>query len=280
MSLNSVLKIQKFWKGSLVRKNILIPSALYQTKIWRQNRDWYQNGKSLECEKYQIKLIEKITKTTLDKTNMRMHLSKNTMINKRVITTQKDMFEITENFDGLIDNKNNSYYFNLKFICDAGGAQNRSLREVYHFIKAQLKYVDSGKNFTTIKTKLPKSNINVSTINKTQYKLTNKSIYFINILDGDTCYHKQGKFNHLLAQYISNTNKYVYIGDMYGFQKWWKKHEYQIMLKEKEIKEIAILSNNVKKINLYYPNKIDETTQYIDYKDEDYKLIYDVNRSR
>ena len=41
-------------------KQILIPQSYYQTKIWRKNRTWYINGKSNECEKYQIKLIEKI----------------------------------------------------------------------------------------------------------------------------------------------------------------------------------------------------------------------------
>lgn len=51
----------------------------------------------------------------------------------------------------------NKIYFNLKFVCDSGGAQTRTLREVYHFIESQMRYL-----------------INSNTDN----------VYFINILDG------------------------------------------------------------------------------------------------
>ncbi len=36
-----------------------------------------------------------------------------------------------KNFDGKIIKNNNIYYFNLKFICDTGGSQTRTLREIY-----------------------------------------------------------------------------------------------------------------------------------------------------
>jgi len=61
----------------------------------------------------------------------------------------------------------------LKFICDNGGAQIRTLREVYHFIKYQLKYL---------------------------IKFNTNNIYFINILDGDICYNNMNKFNFLIKK--------------------------------------------------------------------------------
>ena len=69
-----VIIIQKYIRGFLIRKYILIPHSNYQTKIWRKNRKWYNNGKSNECEIYQIKLIEKIITVKLLKTNIRINL--------------------------------------------------------------------------------------------------------------------------------------------------------------------------------------------------------------
>lgn len=103
-----------------------------------------------------------------------------------------DGFEWTENFDGKITNKNNIWYFNLKFICDTGGAQTRSLREVYHFIRYRLEYL---------------------------FTFNTNNIYFINILDGNTCHHNMSKFLYLLnKQKYSKINKYIFIGDIYDFQ--------------------------------------------------------------
>jgi hypothetical protein len=112
--------------------------------------------------------------------------NKNPMINN-------DGYEWSENFDGLILNNYNKYYFNLKFVCDSGGAQTRTLREVYHFIKYQMIY-------------LIKNSIN--------------NTYFINILDGDTCYNNMNKFNFLInKEKYKQVIKYVFIGSLYDFQK-------------------------------------------------------------
>ena len=71
-NIKQILIIQKYVRGYLTRKHILIPSSFYQTKKWRKNRKWYTNGKSNECEKYQINLIEKIIKLKLMKTDDRI----------------------------------------------------------------------------------------------------------------------------------------------------------------------------------------------------------------
>ena len=104
-----------------------------------------------------------------------------------------DGYEYTENFDGLLIKNNNKYYFNLKFVCDKGGAQTRTLREVHHFIKYQLLYL---------------------------IKYNNSNIYFINILDGDESYRNIDKFNYLLnEEEYKEVKKYVFIGSLYDFQK-------------------------------------------------------------
>ena len=57
--IDKIIIIQKHIRGYIARKKVSI-SSYYQTKNWRKNRDWYKNGKSNECEKYQILLINKI----------------------------------------------------------------------------------------------------------------------------------------------------------------------------------------------------------------------------
>ena len=116
-----------------------IVSSKTQTKQWRIQQNWYKNGKSNECELYQKRIIEEITDCNI---------------------------EYTENFDGYVEINNKKIYLNLKFICGFGGSQTRSLRETYHFIKAQYK-VFENKNH----------------------------IYVANILDGDECYKRKNYLN-------------------------------------------------------------------------------------
>lgn len=116
----------------------------------------------------------------------------NDRINKRTPYVYNDGFEWSENFDGKIIKNNNTYYFNLKFVCDSGGAQTRILREVYHFIKYQMKYL-------------------------LKYKSAN--IYFINILDGNTSYNNIDKYKYLYDKpKYKNIIKYIFIGDLYSFR--------------------------------------------------------------
>lgn len=188
-----IIIIQKYIRGYLVRKQILIPSSYYQTKKWRQNRKWYKNGKSNECEKYQIELIQKIICANIDKTYDRINIETNKIINNRNPMTKNDGYEWTENFDGKVIKNNNTYYFNLKFVCDNGGAQTRTLREVYHFVKYQLEYL---------------------------IKFNTSNIFFINILDGDTSYNNMKKFNYLLnKEQHTHILKYIFVGCLYDFQK-------------------------------------------------------------
>ena len=198
--ISQIITIQKYVRAFLKRKCILIPQSYYQTKAWRKARSWYKGGKSNECEKYQIALIEKITKTTLNKTQDRINMETYEITSTSRPMKNDDGYEYTENFDGLLIKGTNKYYYNLKFVCDAGGAQTRTLREVYHFIKCQMEYLikfDANAN----------ANANANT-------------YFINILDGDECFHNMDKFLYLLnKEQYKHIQKYVFIGSLYDFQK-------------------------------------------------------------
>jgi hypothetical protein len=179
----------------LKRKCILIPQSYFQTKEWRKARTWYKNGKANECEKYQIDLIEKMTETILNKIPDRINMETYEITSNKYPMKNSNGYEYTENFDGLLIKDTNKYYFNLKFVCDKGGAQTRTLREVYHFIKCQMEY-------------LIKLNTNAN------------NTYFINILDGDECYHNMDKFLYLLNKEIyTQIKKYIFIGSLYDYQK-------------------------------------------------------------
>jgi hypothetical protein len=198
----NIITIQKYARAFLQRKSILIPQSCFQTKEWRKARTWYKNGKANECEKYQIDLIEKITETILNKTPDRINMETYEITTNKYPMKNSDGYEYSENFDGLLIKNTNKYYFNLKFVCDSGGAQTRTLREVYHFIKYQMEY-------------LIKFNVN--------------NIYFINILDGDTSYNNMDKFKFLInKEKYKQVIKYVFIGSLYDFQK--KKYKLQIIL--------------------------------------------------
>jgi hypothetical protein len=176
----------------LVQSNVINISSEYQTKDWRKSQIWYFNGKKNECEKYQKKQIETIINNPLKLSNERINKEKNnieTILNNK-LSKLYNRFEYTENFDAKTFINNKSFYFNLKFICDSGGSQNRTLELVYHFIKYQN---------------------NVITINNI------KNIYFINILDGDESYNNMNYYKYLLNKCSNN----IYCGDMYNFKKWW-----------------------------------------------------------
>ena len=83
----------------MIQKHILIPSSFYQTKDWRKNRQWYKNGKSNECEKYQIILLEKIIGINLMKTDDRINMETNEIISKKHPMINNDGYEWSENFD-------------------------------------------------------------------------------------------------------------------------------------------------------------------------------------
>jgi hypothetical protein len=184
-----------------VQENLYTISSEFQTKDWRKSQDWYNNGKQNESEKHQLFQIFQITMRKLGKTTKRLFMGDDVkIIDKRNPMSEENGFEYTENFDGYIQIDNKNMFFNLKFVCDQGGSQTRTLREVYHFIKYQIKYILKKKDDNT---------------------------YFFNILDGDGSFKSKDKFNYLLKNYSEEDfkylTKYIYIGDMFKFEDFWKR---------------------------------------------------------
>lgn len=168
-----------------------IISSSIQTKEWRQKQEWYRGGKHNECEIYQRKLLKDFLGTDIPKCKFRLNTETNELCSKQSPLTENDGFEWTEDFDGYVDKY--KIYINLKWVCDAGGAQTRTLREVYHFVKTQAEHLVQTKN----------------------------KVYFINILDGDTSALFKSKFDYLLNKDRYNSiRQNIFVGDMLEFTRW------------------------------------------------------------
>lgn len=152
---------------------------------------------SMKPESYQRASIEELTGVPCPKTNMRINLRTNEIRNISNPNTSRDGFDYSENFDGVQIFNGNTIYINLKCIVGSGGAQTRSLREVYWFINGQLDIL-----------------------------LINQDLYFANILDGDEADSVMDKYEYLTSQLIYESVKNrIYIGDLKGYIAWFKRFE-------------------------------------------------------
>lgn len=147
-------------------------------------------------ELFQRKMIIEGTGIDCPKTNTRINLRTNTLKDISHPNTSKDGFDYSEDFDGCQTVGNDKkVYVNLKCIVGAGGAQTRSLREVYWFVEGQLNTLKKVDN-----------------------------VYFANILDGDEAADSFDKFEYILslAEFESVKNR-IYVGDLKGYFDWFKK---------------------------------------------------------
>ena len=145
-------------------------------------------------EIFQRLSITKGTGVECPKTNMRINLRTNSLVEIAHPNKNDNGFDFSEDFDGVQTVKEKSVYVNLKCIVGAGGAQTRSLREVYWFVQGQLNLIKEQKN-----------------------------IYFANILDGDEAHSTMEKFQYLLGlPEFAEVKKYVYVGDLSGYFAWFK----------------------------------------------------------
>lgn len=165
--------------------SLIFIKSKYQTKDWRKKQKWYVNGKHNECEKYQLRLLEVIFNNSLLKTDMRLNK------NNELIKSRKSRLSDTENFDYQIKTDKFSFLINLKFICEKGGAQTRTIKLVDMFIDRQKKFLLSNSDM---------------------------KIYFINILDGDICHYYINELKENLDVPVN-----IFIGDMYAFRKFYLK---------------------------------------------------------
>lgn len=182
-----------------------ITEAELQTGEWRNKQIWYKSGRHNECEKYQVKEIESITGFSMAKTRMRLHTDMLCMSSDN--HSKDEMFDWTENFDGVQDTERCKLYFNLKMICGQGGFQKRSLRDVYLFMKTQLRFL---KKYYSVFSEREK-------------------VYFINVLDGAGSYRYRCIFECLASKKeFRCVYKYFFCGDMSMFYDWHikNKHNY------------------------------------------------------
>lgn len=187
----------KLFKKVILRKKTIRSNL--QTKEWvHKNISDSKGQKDSKREKYQREKIEEITERECPKCNDRLNeytyeireLRNPMTKNKEPIP---DGLEWLEDFDGKQEYNVGTMYYNFKWVTEGGGGQTRTLRCLYHFIKAQLEHILKNK----------------------------KCVYFINILDGDILSKRKVHFEDLSSKpeykYVKN---FVYIGDTHGFIDW------------------------------------------------------------
>ena len=198
--LNSVANAATTTAATTTAATTPVPSKL-QTKNWRREQQWYKGGRKTECEKVQRIQIETITGKKCPKTHTR--INKRTYQMKPFSNPMKnpDGYDWTEDCDGeqqLVGKDGTTYklLYNCKMVCDAGGTQTRTLRDVYEFIEAQLHVLLLGNH---------------------------ANVYFINILEGNQSYLRKKHFIYLLnlPEYASVKEK-VFIDDMCAFDAWFQ----------------------------------------------------------
>jgi len=169
-------------------------------------------AESMKPENWQREMIEKYTRTPCPKTNFRINLRTHKMENIKNPNTKADGFDYSEDFDGcqiIPGQTENKVFINLKCIVGQGGAQTRSLREVYWFIEGQLQTLINHSRQTS----QPGQSIQ---------NANNSNICFANILDGDCCNKFMTQFNYLLnrPEYVAVKNN-IFVGDLYTYCNSW-----------------------------------------------------------
>lgn len=145
-------------------------------------------SQSMKAEKYQRKVIE-------DGTGFECPKSGHIRINTETYEIAKNVhpysgpngtYDWTEDFDGLQTFGGTCrIFYNFKSIVEEGGAQTRSLKCVYDFVKAQQNVRNVDKN-----------------------------TFFVNILDGQVCAKNMNMFRR-----FENEDQ-IYVGDLFGYFDW------------------------------------------------------------
>ena len=149
---------------------------------------------SREPEEFQRAKIQEGTGVACVKTKMRINLRTNTLKDIAHPNKHEDGFDYSEDMDGLQTIGGKTIYINLKCIVGKGGAQTRSLREVYWLVEGQLRFLLSQPE---------------------------GSICFANILDGDEAAATFPKFQYLLGlPEFATVMKKIYVGDLKGYFAW------------------------------------------------------------
>ena len=146
---------------------------------------------SVRVEIWQRMCLENITGKSCEKTNLRLNLATSKLKLVPRPSKEPDEFEWTEDFDGQFYIGETRYLVNFKMIVGKGGAQTRSMREVYHFIKCQEAYLLSSGDRNTV---------------------------FLNVLDGDSV---GAKMNVMRKACSDDGSRKIFIGDTHQISKIW-----------------------------------------------------------
>ena len=149
---------------------------------------------SMSAELFQSAMVEKGTRTTCEKTNMRINLRTIDFVCMPHPNKRSDGFDYTEDFDGKQTFGEKSVYLNFKCVVGNGGSQTRTLREVYNFVEGQLQFLQ---------------------------KRQDQNLLFANILDGDVAHNNLNKFEYLRGlPCYSEIASQIYVGDLRGYFTW------------------------------------------------------------
>ena len=134
-------------------------------------------------EVFQKDLI-KITNHDFSLCDKRFNITDFTLNQVKYPNKNIDGYEYTEDIDLYQKINEKELYYNLKMVCNKGGSQTRTLREVYQFMICQLEFL---------------------------LKNDDPNLYFINILDGDEAYCNRMKFYFLKKKININLLNTIYL---------------------------------------------------------------------
>ena len=195
LTINNECKLNDKSNIHIMKPNDVIKGHLI-TKLKRQELFGKIAGGSgsTKIEAYQRKKIIQGTNTPCIKTNTRINLETHILQDIRNPYSKENGFDYSEDFDGYQIFNNITVYINMKCVVGTGGAQTRTMRDVYIFIKGQLDVILMSNNI---------------------------DLYFANILDGDVIASKMKLYEHLFKKdRYKDLRPRIYIGDLYGYFGW------------------------------------------------------------
>ena len=129
-------------------KEAIIPKILSGKDLTKDIREkmfgTVSGSNSMKPEKWQRAHIEKATGIECKTSKCRINLRTNKLEDIFHPNKLKNGFDYTENFDAIQTIKDAFIYINMKCVVGKGGAQTRSLREVYWFCKIACNFLQDN----------------------------------------------------------------------------------------------------------------------------------------
>ena len=169
------------------------------TQVWIQqnitNGQPLGGGNTTWLENWQRCTLESIINACVPKSDhLRFNVINATLQPMRQFHDQTQPFAWTEDFDGMFIRNGQRYLVNFKFTNNGGGQQNRTMRELYHYIRTQVDYLNNNPDCDDI---------------------------ILNILDGDALSPNIQHFQLILNGLDQGIAGQIFIGDTYTLQQNW-----------------------------------------------------------